>query len=156
MHRPEAGAGIEWFGRGVLVLAVAGASIMLVLYLATGWLARPLSTYGHFPEREGRELVFFPLAAAMAAMVRPRLEALAALRESRVGPALPLLAAGALAALVWNLAVWWVMEREWYAPERLLGAGLVACAGVVGSVLFPRHTAVLAGVSRPRHCSEPP
>ncbi len=137
---------IERFGQIALVLAVAGALLLLVLYLLFGWLASPLSTKGHFPERDGLELVFFPLAAAMAAMVRPRLGALAALRESRVGPALPLLAAGALAALVCYLAAWWVTEREWYAPERLFGAGLVACAGVAGSVLFPRHTALLAGV----------
>ena len=109
-------------------------------------MASPLSTFGDHPDRAGLELVLFPLAAAMAAMVRPRLGALAALRASRLGPALPLLAAGALAALVWFLAVWWVMERAWYAPERLLGAGLVAGAGVAGSVLFPRHTALLAGV----------
>ncbi len=63
-----------------------------------------------------------------------------------MGPALPLLATGALVALVWYLGWSWVLEREWHEPERLLGAGLVGCAGVIGCVLFPRHTALLAGV----------
>ena len=42
-------------------------------------------------------------------MVRSRLGALAALRTSRVGPALPLLATGVLVALVWYLGWSWVL-----------------------------------------------
>lgn len=62
MHRAEPGASIEWFGRRGLVL--------LVLGLSGGWLVNPLSTRGSFPDREGLELLFFPLAAVLAAMVR--------------------------------------------------------------------------------------
>lgn len=145
MHGREPWASIEWFGRRGLVLAVAALLVLLVLHLSFGWLVRPLSTRGNYPEREGLELLFFPLAAVLAAMVRSRLGMLAALRSSRVGPALPLLATGTLVALLWYLGWSWVLEREWHEPERLLGAGLVACAGVVGCVLFPRHTALLAG-----------
>ncbi len=123
-----------------------GPAFLLVFELSGGGLVIPLSTRGSFPEREGLELLLFPLAAVLAAMVRSRLGALAALRASRVGPALPLLATGALVALVWYLGWSWVLDREWHEPERLLGAGLVGCAGVIGCVLFPRHTALLAGV----------
>ena len=151
MHRTETGASIEWFGRGVLVLAVAVALLLLVAALIAGWLAHTPPIRHAGPEHDGIELVFFPLAAAVAAIVRSRLGALATLRASRVGPALPLLAAAVLAALVSYLGWSWVLERGLHEPERLLGAALVACAGVAGCVLFPRHTTVLAGaIAAPR------
>ena len=144
MHRSEPGPRIEWFGRGVLVLVVAGALILLVGYVGAGWLATFPPLRRSYPEHHGIELVLFPLAAAIAAIVRPRLGVLETLR-ARVGPALPLLAAAVLAALLCYLAWTWLLPGSWYRPERLLGAALVASAGVAGSVLFPRHTTVLAG-----------
>ena len=141
------GASIEGFGRLGLVLVVASLLALLALVLSSGGLVRPLSTRGGFPEREGLELLFFPLAAVLAAMVRSRLGALTVVQTGRMGHALPLLASGALVALVWYLGWSWVLEREWHEPERLLGAGLVGCVGVAGCVLFPRHTALLAGAA---------
>ena len=145
MRRTAPRTKIERFGRGVLVLVVVGGLLLLVAALIVGWLAHTPPIRHAGPEHDGIELVLFPLAAAIAAIVRSRLGALTALRARRVGPALPLLAAALLAALVWYLAWTWLLEGGWYRPERLLGAALVACAGVAGCVLFPRHTVILAG-----------
>ncbi len=149
-QRTEPGA-IEWFGRGALFVVVAAALLLLAADLFVGQLRIILPISGSYwdTENEGVELALFPLAAAGAAMARSRLGALATLRASRMGPALPLLAAAALAALLWYLGWTWELEREWHSPERLLGAVLVASAGVAGCALFPRHTAVLAGAIAP-------
>ena len=99
----------------------------------------------------GIELTIVPLSAIFAAWLRPGADRIRALRETRSGPWLRLRMAAALAGLcVW--LVWsWHLPLASFGPDqfgyaRWLGTALAAAFTIFWLPLFPRVTAVLAGM----------
>ncbi len=100
----------------------------------------------------GIELAIVPLAAIAAAPLRFGADRILALRAGRAGPLLPLLMAAALFGLAAYLLWTWVTPRPVFAAEPDFGVlrwlGIVLAAGFawLWMPLFPRITAILAGL----------
>ena len=149
----ESRAFVEGVGTVVLVAVVAAMLLMFILLLIAFGLHRALSVTLRYPDRDGIELVAFPLAALAGAILRHRVSSIRALRARSIGPWLPLLAACAFAVLacilMWSWS-WagegrWYGPERWYGPDRLFGAAALASVAFLTTVLFPRISAVLSG-----------
>ena len=130
----------------VLVFAVAVTLAFLWLHLAVGRVYLIVAPDPWMDEgREGIELVVFPLAWIAGLLLKRGFNRVSALRTGIIAPFLPLLAAGVLALIVLLLALAWGGPASWLGVARWPAAMLIAAAGYVGSILYPRLTAVLAG-----------
>ena len=103
------------------------------------------------PLLPGIELTIVPLSAIFAAWLRPGADRIRALRETRAGPWLPLLMAAALAGLCAWLVWSWHLPQASFGPDqfgyaRWLGTALAAAFTIFWLPLFPRLTAILAGM----------
>ena len=131
----------------VLVFAVAVTLAFLWLHLAVGrvYLIVAPDPWMDKLGREGIELVVFPLAWIAGLLLKRGFNRVSALRTGLIAPFLPLLAAGVLALIGLLLALAWDGPASWLGVARWPAAMLIAAAGYVGSILYPRLTAVLAG-----------
>ena len=130
----------------VHVFAVAVTLALLWIFLFGGLLYVIVAPDPWMDERrEGIELVAFPLAWIAGLLLKWGSNRVSALRTSLIAPFLPLLAAGVLALIVLLLALAWGGPASWLGVARWPAAMLIAAAGYVGSILYPRLTAVLAG-----------
>ena len=131
----------------VHVFAVAVTLAYLWLHLAFGrvYLIVAPDPWMDKLGREGIELVVFPLAWIAGLLLKWGSSRISALRTSLIAPFLPLLAAGVLALIGLLLALAWDGPASWLRVTRWPAAMLIAAAGYVGSILYPRLTAVLAG-----------
>ena len=131
----------------VHVFAVAVTLAFLWIHLAVGrvYLIVAPDPWMDKLGREGIELVVFPLAWIAGLLLKWGSSRISALRTSLIAPFLPLLAAGVLALIGLLLALAWDGPASWLGVARWPAAMLIAAAGYVGSILYPRLTAVLAG-----------
>ena len=137
-----------------LVLVVGALLLMLGSALSAGFIYWPVSSlpFNLTPAREGIELAAIPLAAVVAAVLRPPSDRIEVLRAGRIGHWLPLLAAGALGGLVCFLI--WSWHWSWHRDEGTVWQGtlsravwtVLAVPSVYAlTVLYPRLMATLAG-----------
>ncbi len=129
----------------VHVFAVAVTLALLWIYLFGGLLYVIVAPDPWMRGLEGIELVVFPLAWIAGLLLKWGSNRVSALRTSLIAPFLPLLAAGVLALIGLLLALAWDGPASWLGVARWPAAMLIAAAGYVGSILYPRLTAVLAG-----------
>ena len=141
---------------GWVALVVVGIAVTYTfgLFLAAGGVHNFLH---HFPEGSshsrltGIELAIVPLSAIAAAWLRPGADRIRALRETRSGPWLPLRMAATLAGLIAYLVWSWLLPQASFGPDgfgyaRWAGTALAAALTIFWLPLFPRLTAILAGM----------
>ena len=141
---------------GWVALVVVGIAVTYTfgLFLAAGGVHNFLH---HFPEGSshsrltGIELAIVPLSAIAAAWLRPGADRIRALRETWAGPWLPLLMAATLVGLCTWLVWSWLLPQASFGPDqfgyaRWLGTALAAAFTIFWLPLFPRLTAILAGM----------
>ena len=95
--------------------------------------------------RDEGELVLIPLVVLAATLLRPRLADLIPPPSSSWWPALPLILAGALLALVPFLGWVWAGPSTFLSPVRFLSALLMVAVTFAAAAVHPRLMAVLAG-----------
>ena len=123
---------------------LAGEGIDEILHASPDW-------YWRHSRLTGIELTIIPLSAIFAAWLRPGADRIKALRETRSGPWLPLRMAATLAGLCAWLIWSWHLPQASFGPDqfgyaRWLGTALAAAFTIFWLPLFPRMTAVLAGM----------
>ena len=153
---------LERLGWVLLVLVVVAVVFLFGVLLA----GRGVHDLLHFFPEEwshsrltGIELTIVPLSAIAAAWLRPGADRIRSIRQTWAGPWLPLLMAAALAGLCtwlvwsWNpfLAGSWNPFLAGFGPDgygyaRWAGTALAAALTIFWLPLFPRLTAILAGM----------
>ena len=138
----------------VLVLALIAVVSIFGIWLAHRGIDQILHVWpdwGGHSRLTGIELTIVPLSAIFAAWLRPGADRIQAIRETWVGPYLPLLLAAALVGLYFWLFWSWHLPLASFGPDRFgyarwLGTALAAAFTIFWLPLFPRVTATLAGM----------
>ncbi len=149
--RFEVEALVERLGMGLLLVLLAFTVLAFSIYMVYGFASSLHAADWAADGRPGIELAIIPLAAAVAAQWRLGADWLIALRTSRAGSYLPLLTAAALVGLIAYLLWSWetppdIVGLDEFGVVRWLGTALTATLTFIGLLLFPRITAILAGV----------
>lgn len=149
-NRPE----IEQLGLTALVLVILGSAVAVGMSLAFDGVGGTLSELNHRHQGslvDGVEFFAFVFATGAAAWLRPCAGRIRALRDSWLGPFLPLLMAASLAGMSVYLIWSGQFPQAEFGPDpfgfaRWLGTILAIAFPFIWLPLFPRLTAILAGM----------
>ena len=145
----------QHLGWVVLVLALIVVAFTFGLFLAQAGIDQILHDFPGWGRRHSRltgiELTIVPLSAIAAAWLQPGADRIRAIRETPVSPHVPLLMAAALVGLIAWLVWSWHLPQASFGPDgfgyaRWLGTALAAAFTIFWLPLFPRLTAMLAGM----------